>query len=104
MYICMALLVKNQCKNVPSGGIIEGYLLVFCAASSSADSRGPGYLGASLGNLDPCDGGLNFVGFSRTSGFDGLELFLGAAFLEAWRMAWDVVEGAGRRARHMRPL
>ena len=59
------------------------------------------YLGAALGNLAPWDGGLNFVGFSRTS---GLELFLGVVFLEVWRMVWEVIDGAGRRARHMRPL
>jgi len=42
MYMCMDLLVKNQCMNVPSGGIIEGYFLVFCMACSSAESWGPG--------------------------------------------------------------
>lgn len=51
--MCMDLLVKNQCMNVPSGGIIEGYFLVFCMACSSAESCGPGYLGASLGSLAP---------------------------------------------------
>ena len=38
MYMCKALLVKNQCMKEPSGGIIEGYLLVFCLAMSSADN------------------------------------------------------------------
>lgn len=42
------------------------------------------------------------MGFSRTS---GLELFFfGPAFLEAWRMVVEAVEGVGTRARHIRPL
>jgi hypothetical protein len=78
-----------------------GYFLRFCNDFSSAESSGPGYLGAVLGRLDPWEGGLNLVGFSRTM---GLESVLGEAFFEAWRMVWKVVNGVGRRARHMIPL
>jgi hypothetical protein len=46
--------------------------------------------------LEPCDGGLNFVGFSRTRGFDAALGLL----VEAWRM----VRGAlARRVRQMAP-
>lgn len=90
--------------NVPSGGIIFGYFFVFCAAASSSDNFGPGYLGASLRKRAPWEGGLNFVGFSSTSGFEGLPegliLFWGT-FEEAWRMVREVEDGAESRTRHI---
>jgi hypothetical protein len=99
--MCITRLVRNQCQKVPSGGIIVGYFLRSCNDFSSAESSGPGYLGAVFGRLDPWEGGLNLVGFSRAK---GLKPGLGEALFEARRMVWKVVDGAGRRARHMRPL
>lgn len=94
----MLLLFKNQCMKLPSGGIIFGYFFVSCAAFCSADSWGPGYLGASARSRRPWEGGLNLVGFSRTR---GLELLL--ELLEALRMSMEALEGCATRVRHIAP-
>lgn len=89
---------------VPSGGIMLGYFFAACAAFSSADSCGPGYLGASLRSLAPWEGGLNFAGFSRTSGlegFDGLELFF--ELFDALRMNKEGLVGWETCVRHIVP-
>lgn len=84
--------------NVPFGGIMLGYFLVVLSFVSSSDNCGPGYSGAALRSLAPCDGGLNFEGCSRTMGLEesctalgafpkGLGAFPTRGFLvEAWRM------------------
>ena len=74
--------------NVPSGGIILGYFFVCILTFSSADRSGPGYRGASFRSLEPCEGGTNLVGFSRTRALEG---FLLGALVDAWRMFrdWD---------------
>jgi len=100
MYRCMLLLLINQCMKLPSGGIIFGYFFVACLALSSSDKLGPGYLGASLGRRAPWDGGLNFEGFSRTSGLGAKAGFFGIAFLEAWRADRGLDRG-GKRVRHI---
>lgn len=43
------------------------------------------------------------LGFSRTRGLEGLEELFLEAFFEAWRMVWEAVDGAERRARHIVP-
>lgn len=69
------LFVKNQCKNVPSGGIICGYC--FLALSFFSCSLRP-YVGSAAplgaerrGRRAEWEGGLNFVGFSSTIGLRG---------------------------------
>lgn len=76
-----------------------GYFLVAILACSSADKFGPGYLGGSFRSLEPWEGGLNLVGFSRRMGLE--LLFLLGAFLEdTWRMLWGL-EAVERRVRQM---
>lgn len=75
---CMLLFVRNQCMNVPSGGIICGYCRFFCASLSCSASGAPGYWRGFLRILEGCEGGLNFVGFSST-------LILLEGPVEAWR-------------------
>lgn len=82
-----------------------GYFFAFCAAASSSDSFGPGYLGASFLNRAPWEGGLNFVGFSSTKGLMGcFEAGLVLDAFEAWRMVSAVDEGLESRGRHIAPL
>ena len=103
--MCMVLLFMNQCRKLPSGGIIVGYFFVCCLACSSADNWGPGYLGGSFRIRDPWEGGLNLVGFSRTNGLELLEPFF--TLFEAWRMIVPEVVGVGdrdNRVRHIVPL
>lgn len=79
---------------LPSGGIMFGYCLRFCVASSSSVRRGP-YVYCGLfrleGILAGCDGGRNLSGFSSTRGLDSS--FLAAAWLRRKRSC----AGVGRR-------
>ena len=67
----MARLVRNQCMNVPSAGIMCGYCRVFCACRSCSLSGGPGYCRGRARRRDGCEGGLNRSGFSSTRGLGG---------------------------------
>jgi len=84
-------LVRNQCRKVPSAGIMCGYCFVFCAALSLADSGGPGYWrGGGRLRRAGCEGGLNLAGFSSARGL-GWEV----ALLDAARER--MVGGGGSR-------
>lgn len=75
---------------VPSAGTICGYLRLFWASFSGAERGGPGYWrgGARLSRAG-CEGGLNFDGFSRTSGLlDDADLLE----FEAWRILGRIVK------------
>jgi hypothetical protein len=76
---------------VPSAGIMLGYFFVFCAFTCSDERGGPGYRGGSFRSFAPCDGGLNFAGFSRTGTFRA-PLGFGTAFWEVLRMLCAIVE------------
>lgn len=90
--VCSILFVRNQCVNVPSGGIMCGYRFVFCSCFSASESAGPGYARGFVRRREGCEGGLNFSGFSRTRGLLG--------WVEAWRRPLDAGAVAlGRRRR-----
>jgi hypothetical protein len=78
--------------NEPSGGIMLGYCFVCWAFTSVSESRGPGYLGGSLRSFEPCEGGLNFAGFSRTGVLGCPKFGFGVAFCEALRIDFAITK------------
>ena len=70
MYMWMLGLFQNLWPNVSGGGAIPGYSLLLWAFISTSERGPPWCRGPDLlGSLEPWEGGLNLVGFSRTTGF-----------------------------------
>lgn len=88
IHVCIILFVRNQCKNDPSGGIMCGYCLVFCASRSCSASGAPGYCRGVLRSRAGCEGGLKRAGFSRTRGLLGAEVEARRVVLRAARRYW----------------